>query len=147
MTNRSRGISLSPGASRRIAGVVLAGACVAVPFACSATAGNSLFGVGGAGGDNPSGTPTGSGTPSATDGAGGSLFAGAGGTGSGGSCGVHCSPDLHDVLDCNETVVKSCPATEGCAAGACVAPCDAAKANASTLGCDFYAVVPGPEYE
>ena len=58
---------------------------------------------------------------------------------SGGNCGK-CSGDLHSVLDCNDNVVKTCPPDQGCAAGACVPACDAARANKSSVGCDYYAV-------
>jgi hypothetical protein len=57
-------------------------------------------------------------------------------------CATHCSADLHDVLDCNNTVLMTCPADQGCAAGACVAACDSAKANKSTIGCDYYVADP-----
>ncbi len=57
-----------------------------------------------------------------------------------GSCGVTCSGDLHNVIDCNNNVVTQCPPTEGCAGGTCIAACDAAKANKSSVGCEYYAV-------
>ena len=64
-------------------------------------------------------------------------------SGDGASCGVHCSSDLHDVLDCNGHLVKSCPTDQGCApGGACVPACDSANANKSTFGCEYYAVDP-----
>ena len=84
-----------------------------------------------------------SGDVTAADGApssdGGPTF---GDTGSkdGSNCGVTCSGDLHNVVDCNNNVVTACPIDQGCAAGACVAACDAAKANKSSVGCDYYAV-------
>ncbi|CAN5431657.1 hypothetical protein BH09MYX1_BH09MYX1_20140 [soil metagenome] len=59
--------------------------------------------------------------------------------GDGGSC-AKCSGDLHSVLDCNNNVVSTCPASQGCAGGVCVPACDAAKANKSSVGCDYYAV-------
>ena len=52
-----------------------------------------------------------------------------------------CSPDLHQVL-CNGTVVQTCNADQGCAAGKCVDACAAAAANQSTIGCDYYAFDP-----
>ena len=113
------------------------------PFACSAagTTGSEAT-TSAAGGGAPSG-------PSATGtGMGGSdpILTGVGGGGPG--CAVHCSADLHDVLDCNDKLVMACPADQGCGAGGkCVAPCESAKVNGSTIGCDFYSVVPGPEYE
>ena len=66
-------------------------------------------------------------------------FADTGTTDSGGNCGK-CSGDLHNVVDCNDNVVTACPPDQGCAAGACVPACDAAKANKSSVGCDYYAV-------
>ncbi len=57
----------------------------------------------------------------------------------GGNCGK-CSGDLHSILDCNDNVVTTCPPSQGCAAGACVPACDAAQANKSSVGCDYYAV-------
>jgi hypothetical protein len=62
---------------------------------------------------------------------------------SGPTCmGEHCSSDLHDVLDCKGNVVKACPPDQGCAAGGCVAACDSAIANKSSLGCEYYAFFP-----
>ncbi|HEY1954108.1 MAG TPA: IgGFc-binding protein [Polyangiaceae bacterium] len=59
----------------------------------------------------------------------------------GGPCAMSsCSGDLHDVLDCNGNVVQTCPPDQGCAAGTCAPACAAAKANKSSVGCDYYAV-------
>jgi hypothetical protein len=54
----------------------------------------------------------------------------------------HCSADLHAILDCQNNVLATCDSTKGCSAGHCVAACDAATANQSTIGCDFWAVPP-----
>src|SRR5207249_2683695 len=82
-------------------------------------------------------------TVQTTGGEGGSPHFGGGGAG-GGAC-VSCSPDLHSVLDCNGKVLMACPTGLGCGPGGqCIAPCDAAKANQSTIGCDFYAAVVAP---
>lgn len=63
------------------------------------------------------------------------------------SC-VKCSADLHDVLDCaTDAVVQVCPAGEGCGPNGCEAPCDSAKDNKSTVGCDYYSVDPGTDGE
>ena len=35
---------------------------------------------------------------------------------------VHCSADLHNVLDCNEQLVKTCPADQGCGRAAAASP-------------------------
>jgi hypothetical protein len=53
-----------------------------------------------------------------------------------------CSADLHSVVDCSGNVVRTCPADQGCANGQCVAPCDAANANQSSFGCEFYSLMP-----
>lgn len=70
----------------------------------------------------------------------------------GGQC-TTCSSDLHSVLDCNTNqVVATCPGDQGCGAnGQCVAACDSAKENKSSIGCEYYAVPPDgwsniPEY-
>jgi hypothetical protein len=99
-----------------------------------AGAGGSGSGAGGATG--PSGTSTTSGPLDASTGAGGGT-----------TCsGLHCSADLHDVVDCNGQVVMTCPSPQACGGGACIAdPCVAAQMNGSTIGCEFYSVVPGPE--
>lgn len=122
-----------------LAGLILV--VVAAPFACSAVATTGGQTGSGPGGGSPSGPGSGN------SGVGGDepILTGVGG---GTSCEVHCSADLHNVLDCNEQVLKTCPADQGCGPGGnCVAPCESAKVNGSTIGCEFYSVVPGPEYE
>lgn len=57
-------------------------------------------------------------------------------------CDVHCSADLHTVLDCDDKLIETCSQTQGCAKGGCVAACESAKANNSNLGCDYYAGAP-----
>lgn len=64
------------------------------------------------------------------------------GKGDGGKCDLHCSSDLHDVLDCNDNIVTTCAADQGCGGSGCVAACDAAKANKSSVGCDYYSIDP-----
>jgi hypothetical protein len=117
----------------------------AAPFACSAVSSTTgvFTGAGGTGGGSPSSPASGPGS----GGTGGDqpIITGVGGSS---GCDVHCSADLHNVLDCNNNLVKACPADQGCgASGVCVAPCESAKINGSTIGCEFYSVVPGPEYE
>jgi hypothetical protein len=64
------------------------------------------------------------------------------------SCPGHCSADLHSVLDCNNKVILTCPGDQGCGPnGQCVAACDSATANKSTIGCDYYSVDPGTDGE
>jgi hypothetical protein len=66
-----------------------------------------------------------------------------GGSETGGGCDTHCSADLHDVLDCHNTLLMTCPASEGCGpGGTCVPACQSAAANQSTVGCDYYSIVP-----
>jgi hypothetical protein len=62
------------------------------------------------------------------------------------ACGTTCSSDLHQVLDCNGGVIETCPPDKGCGGGACILPCDSAKANKSSLGCDYYAINPDTTY-
>ena len=55
------------------------------------------------------------------------------------TCQHQCSLDGRSVLDtCTGHVVASCAADQACGGGACLAPCDAATAERSSLGCDFY---------
>ncbi len=57
-------------------------------------------------------------------------------------CDVHCSSDLHTLLDCNGNVVKTCPADQGCSGTSCVPACNSATANKSSIGCDYYVPTP-----
>ena len=52
-----------------------------------------------------------------------------------------CSADLTSVTDCDGNVTQ-CPADQACSAttGSCQNPCDAAEANHSSIGCEYYAV-------
>ncbi|MFT3693572.1 MAG: IgGFc-binding protein [Kofleriaceae bacterium] len=60
----------------------------------------------------------------------------------GSGCAKSCSADLHSVVDCNNNVVQTCDADQGCANGACADACAAAAANQSSVGCDYYSVDP-----
>lgn len=51
-----------------------------------------------------------------------------------------CSADGTQVVDCDGKVIETCVVGELCGAGKCLAPCDAANANRSSVGCDYYAV-------
>jgi hypothetical protein len=62
--------------------------------------------------------------------------------GDGSSCALHCSSDLHDVLDCNDNIVTTCTPDEGCGGSGCVPACTAAQANKSSVGCDYYSIDP-----
>jgi hypothetical protein len=56
--------------------------------------------------------------------------------------GPHCSSDLRSLVDCNGNVLKTCPPSEGCSGMNCVAACQSAIDNKSSLGCEYYAVDP-----
>jgi len=101
---------------------------------CSATSDTSQIGSGG------SGHGGGSSSSSGTGGSGG-LFTNPGDGGP--PCEVHCTADLHQLVDCNNVVVTTCPPDQGCSpSGQCVPACDSATENASTFGCDFFSVTP-----
>jgi hypothetical protein len=58
------------------------------------------------------------------------------------NCGTQpltCSGDGHSVVDCNNDVVQTCDSSQGCSQGTCIAACDAAVANKSSVGCEYYA--------
>ncbi len=50
-----------------------------------------------------------------------------------------CSADGHSVVDCNNAVLQACSDAQGCSAGTCLPACDAAIANKSSVGCEYYA--------
>jgi IgGFc binding protein len=62
--------------------------------------------------------------------------------GDGGDAVTSCSSDLRDVLDGSGKVLKTCPDDQGCANGKCVAACESARINKSTVGCDYYVAPP-----
>ena len=112
---------------------------LAVASSCGGSSGSAGFGGPDAGLEVGSGS--GSGNSSGGSGSSsGSLVGGEGG--SGGVCAVHCSSDLHDVVDCNGNVVTMCPADQGCSGSTCVDACTSASVNKSTFGCEYYAVDP-----
>lgn len=121
---------------------LFASSLVVIAAACSAAGNNSFTGgTTGTGGHGGAGL-----TSSSSTGGAGAFTTGIGGTASG--CqGTHCSGDLHDILDCSNNVVTHCQPPDACGpAGVCVNDaCAAATAAGSTMGCEFYSVVPGPE--
>ncbi len=64
------------------------------------------------------------------------------GDGEAGACLGGCSGDLHSLLDCNGNVIMTCPPDQGCAQGKCLPACEAAAANKSSVGCDYYVYPP-----
>jgi hypothetical protein len=122
------------GLAWRTTGVFLPAMAAAVAVSCGNGTSN---GFGNSGDD--------SGTQGGGDGANGGDTIGFGDDGSGGdgaSCNVHCSSDLHNVVDCNNKVVMACPPDQGCTGNGCGPACDSAKVNKSTFGCDYYSVDP-----
>ncbi len=64
------------------------------------------------------------------------------------TCENTCSTDLHQVLDCKGKLVRECSADQGCRlGGSCVSPCESASSNQSTIGCDFYSMMPSPQFQ
>lgn len=54
-------------------------------------------------------------------------------------CPVQCSLDGRSIVrTCTGEVVQTCPDDLACGAGTCQAPCDAAAADRSSNGCEFY---------
>ncbi|HEX4454256.1 MAG TPA: IgGFc-binding protein [Kofleriaceae bacterium] len=62
--------------------------------------------------------------------------------GSGSNCPQMCSTDSQSIVDCKGNVVQACGAGDSCANAACIDACDAAAANKSSIGCDYYSVNP-----
>jgi IgGFc binding protein len=94
---------------------------------CSSSGDSGGFGPGSSSGESAGGTS-------------GGVFGSSGDSGQ--LTGLTCSSDLHQVLGKDGRLVKTCPPELGCAAGQCVAACESAKANKSSIGCDYYAVAP-----
>jgi hypothetical protein len=107
------------------------GASITLALACSAVAPPAETTSSASGGGAPSSTGIG-------------AFSNSGGSLGAGGCAV-CSPDLHSIVDCDGNVLTTCPDDKGCSGMSCVAPCDAARDNASTVGCEFYSVLPAPD--
>src|SRR6185436_12003800 len=102
--------------------------------ACSATGDRTADSSGDGGSSVGNGSGNGSGVGS------GSLSAGAGGGLIDPCTGVHCSSDLHSLVDCDGNVVMDCPSDMGCSGSSCVTACNSASDNKSTFGCDYYVV-------
>ncbi len=94
---------------------------------------------GGSGGND--GASTTAGNP--TSGAGGTPSSGTFmGTGGEMGCFGSCSPDLHQVLDCEGNVVATCDGFEGCnpLTLQCANACSNAAETKQSVGCDYWAV-------
>lgn len=60
--------------------------------------------------------------------------------------GRKCSLDLHSIVEgCEERLVSTCSAGQGCAKGECVSACASAEAAQGSRGCSFM-TVPPPRY-
>ncbi len=135
---------------------VLLAAFGAMAAGCASTSGTMSSTSAGAGGGGHGGAGSGGhGGASSTSTSGGGMGGGIAGSsassgtggglpdgGDGGSCGTHCSSDLHSVLDCNNQVLTTCPADQGCGTTGCVPACQAALENKLSIGCEYYAVDP-----
>src|SRR5262249_22169235 len=112
------------------------GLSVALFFACGGPRSSGAFATVDGGGGGPA------------DGAGGMTDAGGGATitpfgdAEPPCTSVHCSSDLHSILDCNNRVMQTCPTGQGCSGNGCVPACDSATANKGNLGCDFFSAEP-----
>lgn len=114
----------------------ISGIVASTLWACAAT---DTVAKSTADGGGASGGSAGSGGSETGGGTGGSINV----DGSSDSGGVQCKPcsdDFSQVLNCDGSVKQTCPDSQLCGAGTCMAPCDAAAANKSTVGCDYYAV-------
>jgi hypothetical protein len=108
-------------------------ACVSAAALAASCGGNSRFGDDGGGDASDLDSPVADDNPFG--------FGDTGGKDA--SCtNTHCSSDLHDVLCDDGTVVTACPPDQGCAGGTCVAACDSASANKTTIGCDYWTLYP-----
>jgi hypothetical protein len=97
-------------------------------------------GRGGAGAGNGAGGEAGSaGAPDAS--VGDALFEGGGGSGGGAPVCPTCSADLKSVLDCDGSVILTCPDGVPCSGGACGGdPCIAAESAKTSFGCEYWAM-------
>lgn len=120
--------------------------------------GASVFACSASEGEGGHADPDGDGGSADASGEGGSADASGDGDGSdgdgsdgdageaGSACELSCSADLRTVLlSCangTSSVIETCAPEQGCARGACVPACEAAKEAATSLGCEFSAVSP-----
>jgi hypothetical protein len=100
---------------------------------CLAACADEGTSAGGSAGDGGAGPSTG-----ASGGGGSTGTFGTGGGGTDPGCGLTCSADLHSVVDCNGNLFETCPPDQGCANATCVPACDAAIANKSSIGCEYF---------
>jgi hypothetical protein len=114
-----------------LGGAALAGSLL---YACAQSAPAGFAPDAGAPGDDAATTEAG--LDASLVGDGGSRETGPG-------CTKQCSPDLHQVLSCDDPphVLVTCPPDQGCGpAFTCIAACDAAAGDKSAVGCDYYSV-------
>ncbi len=119
---------------------LLAGALTACSATRKSTFGSGPSGSSGdtSGGDSSANAGTGGGGPSTSSGLGGSFT---GGVGGGGDT-VGCSADLRYVVDSNGGIVEDCWPNQGCDAGMCVEPCQAAADSKGNVSCQFTVATP-----
>lgn len=130
--------------AKKLGKLGIVGGIGALVVACSAASGGGGSGVGGAPGSGASAGQGalggGGGGSSASGGSGGSLVIDGGESDSGGQKCLPCSEDYTEVLNCDGSVKETCPSNQLCGLGKCMDPCEAAAANKTTVGCDYYAV-------
>jgi IgGFc binding protein len=102
-------------------------------------------GAGAVGGGGATSTTTNVG-PGGMGGGGSGGFGAQGGGGSRECDAFSCSDDLHDIVCDDGMLLLHCPDDQGCVEGSdfCVPACEAAAESGRAMGCDFYAVTPGP---
>jgi hypothetical protein len=114
-------------------GWAVAGAAMVAPIACAAgsvASSEVTLSSGGSGGSSEIATAS---------------FAGVT-VGGGTPCGMPCSADLKNVLDCDGYVVEQCAFDTACLNGTCGHdPCVAAAAMKGNHGCELWAVKPEPD--
>jgi hypothetical protein len=52
------------------------------------------------------------------------------------------STNFNQVVDCNNNVIMTCTADQGCESGRCVPACQAVAKSQTSLGCEFYTHIP-----
>lgn len=120
-------------------------AIVGMTVAALAGACSAASGAGGVGGSGAAGGGAGAGGGAAAaaglgGGSGGLVNLDGGQSDGGGQECLPCSADYTQVLNCDGSVKETCPQNQLCGMGKCMDPCQAATANKTSVGCDYYAV-------
>jgi hypothetical protein len=124
---------------------------IAMSACGSKSSSTSGFATAGTGGNGANGSGNGAGTASGNPtGTGGGVNLFDGSIPDSAQCDIQCSPDHHQVLDCDGGVVASCDADAGLACdlstAGCSPACTAAINNRQSVGCEFYATAMDSNY-